>query len=635
MTSRLFIYVLALCCAGSSLAAAGAQTPAGKSSSGVKESLPAKAPATRDDADPLAEARRAAAMALVTSLADEARGYRDDTLRVRVQARAADALWGSDRDGALALFQRAWEAAEAVDKAGEKRAAEERRNFLSGRSGLGFIPPVPNLRIEVLRYAARRDRELGEKFLARIEEDKKSEASDAARDANLSSHWDPTEPPTALTKRLELAALLLEGGDVERSLLIAEPALGRVTKPGIIFLYKLRQKNAAAADQRFAALLTRTAVDPSADANSVSLLSSYAFTPLIFATVTRNGRAYGGEPAPAPDLSAPLRAAFFRTAAQVLLRPAAPPGQDHTSAGPAGTYLTIARLLPLFEQHAPERVTELRAYLASLTPDAPESVRSDYAMLTAGFTPDAPAAGDVQAVLDQLRLASGSAERDRIYVSALRGITKTDAPRAREIADKIEDPDLRRRARAFVDFAGVRAALEGNNAEEALRVARAGNLPPVQRVWVYTEVARLLRKADPPRVLQLLNEALTEARRVERNSPESARALTAVATHFFDVDRPRAWEVMAEVVKASGSAADFAGEGGKVTAHLQTGRMVATFDFAAPSFDLNGIFGSLAQDDMQRAIELARGFPGEDPRATAVLAIARSVLEKKPERAGP
>jgi hypothetical protein len=63
--------------------------------------------------------------------------------------------------------------------------------------------------------------------------------------------------------------------------------------------------------------------------------------------------------------------------------------------------------------------------------------------------------------------------------------------------------------------------------------------------------------------------------------------------------------------------------------------MVATLDFEAPGFDLRGIFGSLAKDDLQRAIQLARGFTGEDPRATAILAIARAVLQTKLEKARP
>ncbi len=92
---------------------------------------------------------------------------------------------------------------------------------------------------------------------------------------------------------------------------------------------------------------------------------------------------------------------------------------------------------------------------------------------------------------------------------------------------------------------------------------------------------------------------------------------------------------MAEAVKAAGQAKDFTGEGGKVTAHLRTQSMVATFDDEAPSFDLKRIFGALAKDDLHRAIALARGFTAEGPRAIAVLAIARSVFDEKQKKAAP
>jgi len=46
-------------------------------------------------------------------------------------------------------------------------------------------------------------------------------------------------------------------------------------------------------------------------------------------------------------------------------------------------------------------------------------------------------------------------------------------------------------------------------------------------------------------------------------------------------------------------------------------------------FDLDGIFRDLATRDYDRAVELARGFQGEGPRAVATIAIARAILEPK------
>jgi len=48
-----------------------------------------------------------------------------------------------------------------------------------------------------------------------------------------------------------------------------------------------------------------------------------------------------------------------------------------------------------------------------------------------------------------------------------------------------------------------------------------------------------------------------------------------------------------------------------------------------PDFDIKGIFGFLAKDDYDRAVELASGFQAEAPRAAAAIVIARSVLDEK------
>jgi hypothetical protein len=48
-----------------------------------------------------------------------------------------------------------------------------------------------------------------------------------------------------------------------------------------------------------------------------------------------------------------------------------------------------------------------------------------------------------------------------------------------------------------------------------------------------------------------------------------------------------------------------------------------------PQFDLDGLFRDLATQDYDRAVELARGFQGEGPRAVATIAIARAILEPK------
>jgi hypothetical protein len=110
----------ALLCLSAIAPTVRAQQPSGQ----PKKAAPKKAAA---EADPMAEVRRTTAVSLVSTLADDARMFKDPALRARVQARAADALWETEKERARALFRRAWEAAEAADRENERLTEEERR----------------------------------------------------------------------------------------------------------------------------------------------------------------------------------------------------------------------------------------------------------------------------------------------------------------------------------------------------------------------------------------------------------------------------------------------------------------------------------------------------------------------------
>jgi len=107
-----------------------AQTPTPKSPADKKN-----APATTKE-DPDLQQRRSVAFSALQALAIEARSYREEPLRARVQARIADALWDQDQEAARALFRRAWEVAETLDT-----TASNATPALPGRMPVGRTPP--------------------------------------------------------------------------------------------------------------------------------------------------------------------------------------------------------------------------------------------------------------------------------------------------------------------------------------------------------------------------------------------------------------------------------------------------------------------------------------------------------------
>jgi hypothetical protein len=637
MSHRVLALFLLLPCALLALAAqVQAQTDAQKPSAQTnKPRANGKAStAASTAADPLAEVRRSMAVSLVLGLAEEARGFSNGVLAARVQARAADALWEADNERARELFRRAWETADATDRENLRRQEEDRR-AQEAATGASLQISTPNLRAEVLRLSARRDRALGEEFLNKLDGVKKQDDENATtKDESALSRLDPARTSRSDTERLQLAQSLLAEGNVERALQFADPVLDRVTMQGLYFLSNLRQKNAKLADERYAALLQRAALDPATDANTISLLSSYIFTPSLYITVEPTGginsSRFNDDAAPA-DIQPALRTAFLNTAAQVLLRPLPQPEQDRTTSGRAGLYFIIARLLTLYDQYLPQRSVALRAQMAALTQYVSEEVRNgknDW--LKEGLVPETE--GNTNEVQDALDIANREANperRNRAYARAALDAARRGELRARDFADKIDDTEMRKATRAYVDYELVAAALNRKDAQEAVRLARTGEITTIQKVWAYTEGAEILSKSNPSRAVELLDEAAAEAARIGTTDADHARALVAIATQMYKVNRARGWEIMSEAVKASNSAEGFTGEDGRVTAKFVMKDSVSMSSSGVPGFDLDGIFATLAREDFNRAVELAKEFKTEAPRAAATLAVVRTVLTEK------
>ena len=583
------------------------------------------------ESDLLDAQRRTFALALVTSLAEEARNYQELALRPRVLANAADTLWPADNDAARIMFRRAWEAAEKADTqevtlktpAGVPPAAAGMVTELRRIGG-------HDLRSQVLAIAARRDGALGEELLNKLQVATKRETADAKNDSNVNAvdSWSDSE---ASLRRLQLARRLLDDGQIEPALEFAAPLLNKVNANSINFLSTLRERMPEAADERFAGLLALAEFDPSSDANTASGLSSYVFTPGLYVTFNADGTARWSQPegitAP-PNLSASLRNRFFGTAASILLRPLPPPDQDFTSSGRTGKYMVVNRLLPLFDRFAPDMGVALRSQLRALLSDGPLRGGEDNPLLTQGL-PEEKSGAPLEGVQDRLDHAKTSNERDRIYADAAVTLAGKGDARAQDLADKIVETDRRGQVRRYVDFQFVQLAIRKKDAAEVSRIAKAGQLTHSQRVWAYTQAARLLLNSERSRSLEILEEAISEARRMEAGDPDRARVLIGVAKQLVMADRVRSWEILGEAVTAANSSERFTGEAAPLHfSMLATRSGIKITSVGGEDFSLSSVLRSLAEDDFDRSITLAKSFKYTAPRATAMLAIADSVLSK-------
>jgi hypothetical protein len=528
------------------------------------------------------------------------------------------------------LFRAAWEATGAAEKAADERYwAGPYQQRHTQTSGVSSVTARPVVRREVLRLATKHDRSLGEEFLRQQQKEKD--------DANKSRRPGPLGYSDAsMIQRMEVARDLLNADLPEAALQFAAPAIGIINYATLDFLSSLREKDPAAADERYAALLALAATNPLSDANTVSLLSSYLFTPHLFLGFTAEGASVEGYPSQTqPQVAPTLQLAFFRTAAAILLRPPAVPGQEEDSAGNDGHYLVIKQLMPMFEERAPADLTAaLRQQLKALAPLTTQDTRDRNFDFFRGGTRADKRENREQTYLDELDHAKTSAERDRINLKLAGVYAEKGDLRARECVEKIDDSELRTSAHTFIDARLTANAVSRKDASRVSELCRAGQFAHLLKAYFLSQTAKLMPPSENEKALRLIDSAATEARRIDGLDPDRPRAFFAIANAMLVVNRAAVWHSVSDAIKASNSADGFGGEDGQLLVWMtdKEGFNYWSWTESAPDFDVDKIFGKLVGLDYDKAVEMATGLSGEVPRAVATIAIARAVFDQKRDR---
>lgn len=568
------------------------------------------------------------AASLIDSLAGDAEKYKDRVASVRIQAKTADIIWEGDPERAKAIFLKAWSLAEKVEKEEQEAATEKRKKFFAEAkkgSPLTFFQSPPNLRREILELVGRRDRKFAEELLARFQDEKEEEIENADK----KEKYDPTDAGQAVKQRLGLAAFLVKNGEIEKALAIADPALRRVSTDAIGFLTTLREKSPAAADLRYFQLLARSAVDPVSDATSVSLLSSYVFSPNTIVMMTQNGMMTmrSDRQSDASQIPDTLKSDFLQVAAQILLRPLPLLAQDQTSAGRSGLYFTITRLLPLFESRLPDRVPVLQAQLNAVLQDVEESRRTQTERYAGtGFDENDPQEQELEDILNELQ-SSADDKKDVLYAQAARLAAFKNDLKARDYAEKISDSDLKKRVLAFVDYVLIKKAIDDKKVDAALKLLEKADLPALQEIWLTTEIARLLGKKRESEARRLLEKTLIEAEKADNKTAWKANALSAIAYAYLDFDELRSWQIASKVVKAANTADFYDESNSELTIFISTGNSTSMIKPNSESLNISKLFAKLAPLDIYQAAGLAENLTDENLRALSIIAAAKSQME--------
>jgi hypothetical protein len=603
-----------------------------------KNTRAAKAGATRG---------RRQAVAVLLEVSNGAREIEDPYERASVLAFCADALWGADEQTARSLFRRAWEVADESDD------AELKQEQQSGRDG-DLPERFTRARDLALTLAAKHDARLAEGFLRRLNEWLEHHES-SARDApevvkgGASRDIGPLNEFTQGGPRLALASSLLEEEAYKSAAALAEPTLADGVSGVLIeFLLRLRADAPDEADRLFLRLLERTRADASADANDALLLSSYVLTPRLLAVVDESGSvrfrplADAGGAAEAPASSRRALAAFFDTAAAILLRPALP-GAAATGGDTVALYFAAGRLLPFFEREAPQyapalhaRRTALAAEIEAARRDALDSQASTQRLTSEN--PDDP----LRPRLEEIERTRDPVLRDHARLQAVREMARRQLwGRALQTAGEIEDEGTRRTARFVIAAAQVAslqdafADAEADDFEKAATFVRNAELPPALRAYGFAQAAELAaRRGRRTRAAALLEEAFGYVRQTENGTAQRDASALMTATVAARLDSPRAWEALAAAVAALNEDEEFSGDAVRFDlgshAALSSEEQEALNEVFEP-FTIDELFDAAARRNLERAVAEAHALKNELSRARALVASARAALEPNPQ----
>ncbi len=587
-------------------------------------------------------AKRAEAVALLVETADKARSFDDLFYRARVQALAADALWPVDERQARAIFRRAWEAAEASDKADREEAASE-MGALPGQT-----PKVTDARDEVLRKAAARDSRLAELFLRDLTSEKDESAAPGTEPPRRTA-WGELSPAGA--RRLALAYELLEAGQTQRAAQVASPLVNEGVSANLIaFILRLRDRSMTEADTLYLRLVERAAADSRTDVNAVLLLSSPVVSPELLVVVDEFGSPQFRALPPATANAATMQTvthkawtAFYNLAASVLSRPVSSDGGALTMQELMGRFYATGRLLPFFENtsapyaaYAPTLRARHSELFNEIEAGRREQVSSQFGLsrvMPTGYV------DPLRARADELAHATDPQERAEAALAMVTTAVRYRYwDRARRAAAEIEDETVRARVLSFIqvhqikDITRAYEADQEDDFEGVARFSRGSDAPPFAKAWGLAQATVIAARkkglgaeARQAAIAELINEAEGFASRVEQGTRERVAAYGVVTMAAARADAGRAWGLLRETVKAANSVEDFAGDessfdlGGDADAGA-----VPQFNVEAEVFRLDQIFATMAHLDFDKALAEARALEGGEPQAFATIAVAKS-----------
>jgi hypothetical protein len=236
---------------------------------------------------------------------------------------------------------------------------------------------------------------------------------------------------------------------------------------------------------------------------------------------------------------------------------------------------------------------------------------------------------------EALSHASDPASRDRIALGiVIAAVRHRIWDRARRAASEISDSALQRGALGLIavsEIADITRAYKDdkeNDYESLLNYLGKTNAPPFAIAWGYAQVAPIAaKKSGPERAAELVDEGSRIAAQETAGSRQRLAAYAVLAAAASRYNKPRAWELVREVVRTANSIEDLQGDEDVIDLSDGHGGDAEKITIDASAFRLDAVFSKMMVLNFDKAVVQARAIERPVPRLLSLTAIARSGIE--------
>ena len=554
--------------------------------------------------------------------------FNDSIRRINVLIRAADLLWPYEQDKARAVFTEAFDLAKENEKDNEQK----------GSRSLLLRLQKPDQRFVVINAVARRDSAWAKELTRQLLK--------VANDSAASSTRSSFENELTAARLLDSAIKLIDT-DINVAFDLARASLNYPASSWLIrFLYSLAKVNQQAADQFYAQALGVYGDRPMRE---FLYLQAYAFA----LRETLNTPIFSYYEVPANFAS---NQSLQRRFVQVLLRRAlqaleTPLDQGDTYRTPHGALMPgavhllegLIQLEPLVRTALPDLLAPLTQAREKILVSLP--VETQKLLLQPGreihTTPD-------QTFDEQVDLAqkvSDVNERDDLIANAVLSAASETESLASVIQaiDKISNSNLRGLLLEWLYFRRATTAIKEKQFENAAELT-AKIEGQEQRAYLHTEIAKGLLKRNETHGREVLDEAISEAKKAGVTL-FAARTLLTASNLYASIDLNRSISVLADAINCINriEAPDFLSDDQTLEKaperRVRGGQYGGEYSlrFYMPGLDPESTFREMAKIDFDTALAQSSALTDKFQRAMSTLALAdvclvQSLPKEKPKK---